>query len=66
MAARKLNLVELHGSVKVGEDGRGTAVIGQEQITQGRLRALKVVPIIMHLDYMPRQRALRALPGACG
>ncbi|HCU35769.1 MAG TPA: hypothetical protein DGT21_10015, partial [Armatimonadetes bacterium] len=66
MAARKLNLVELHAGMKVNAEGRGVATIDQGKITAGRLRALKVVPIIMHLDYLHGTGLYERYPGVVG
>ena len=48
----KMNLAEVHASVSIAKDGRGVATIAQDLLDRGRLHAVKVVPIIMHLDYL--------------
>ncbi len=62
MSAHKLNLVEVHASVSVDKDGVGHAVLKQELIEQGRLCALKMVPIIHHLDQLHGTGLLRPFP----
>jgi hypothetical protein len=52
MASHKMNLVESHVSLTMSEDGKGTAKADTDLIEQGRLHALKVVPIITHLDHL--------------
>lgn len=48
----KMNLIEVHASLSIDKDGKGVAAIGQDLLDKGRLHAVKVVPIIMHLDYL--------------
>ncbi len=52
MTTYKLNLLEKTANLSFDERGKGIAQIDQELIDHGRLRALKVVPIILHLDYL--------------
>jgi hypothetical protein len=52
MAAQKFNLIESHATLKLDEAGNGVATFDAELVTRGRLRALKVVPIITHMDQM--------------
>jgi hypothetical protein len=52
MAAQKLNLIETHANFSLDEDGKAVASFSPELVTRGRLRALKVVPIIHHLDQL--------------
>ena len=52
MASQKMNLVETHISLTVNEAGRGVARLDETTAERGRLNALKVVPIITHLDQL--------------
>ncbi|NPV46119.1 MAG: hypothetical protein HPY69_04110 [Armatimonadetes bacterium] len=52
MAAQKMNLVETHISLTVDAQGRGVAHLDEATAERGRLNALKVVPIITHLDQL--------------
>ncbi|MBU0606963.1 MAG: hypothetical protein KKI08_03715, partial [Armatimonadetes bacterium] len=52
MASQKLNLIETHSTLKLDDNGNGVATFDPELVTRGRLRALKVVPIITHMDQM--------------
>jgi len=52
LAEQKMNLVEVHASLGFDEEGRGVATLPQELLDRGRLHAVKVVPIIRHLDYL--------------
>ena len=54
MAAHKMNLVESHVTLKMSEDGRGVAEADTDRIRLARLHALKLVPIITHLDHLGR------------
>lgn len=53
MAERKMNLVESHVELSVGPDGRGTAVIPDKLIERAQRHAVKLVPIITHLEQLP-------------
>ena len=66
MAGCKLNLVEVHARLNVAEDGKGVATMDEELIESGRLRALKVVPIIMHLDYLRSSKLYERWPEVQG
>ena len=50
MAAHKMNLVERHVTLKVQPDGKGVAETDTDLIELARRHALKVVPILTHLD----------------
>lgn len=52
MAAQKMNLVETHIDLTVNDEGRGVARLDAATAERGRLNALKVVPIITHLDQL--------------
>ncbi len=61
MASMKMNLVETHVSLGM-KDGRGVAQISQEAIDFARARALKLVPIITHLNGLERTGIYDAYP----
>jgi len=52
MAGYKMNLVEAHVTLKVTAEGVGVAKTNAERVELGRLNALKLVPIITHLDQL--------------
>lgn len=52
MASLKMNLIETHATLKIDEAGNGTASFEADLVTKGRKHALKVVPIITHLDQL--------------
>ncbi|MGQ9732560.1 MAG: glycoside hydrolase family 20 zincin-like fold domain-containing protein [Candidatus Zipacnadales bacterium] len=52
MAERKMNLVESHVRMSLDEDGHGVAKLDETLLERGRKHALKVVPIITHLDQL--------------
>lgn len=52
LASQKMNVVEEHSSLSVSAEGRGEAQCNPKLIEQGRLHALKIVPIITHLDQL--------------
>jgi hypothetical protein len=52
MAERKMNLVESHVEMSIDEAGHGVAKIDEALLERGRKHALKVVPIITHLDQL--------------
>ena len=52
MAAQKFNLIENHSTLTLDADGKGVATFDPEVVTRGRLRAMKIVPIITHMDQM--------------
>lgn len=54
LAKYKMNLIETHVKLKVSEDGKGFVEADTERIELGRRHALKVVPIITHLDHLRR------------
>ncbi|HID05630.1 MAG TPA: hypothetical protein EYP10_00630 [Armatimonadetes bacterium] len=65
-AERKLNLVEAHASLKFDENGKGVATISEDLLKRARLHAVKVVPIIMHLDYLRSTGILERHPEVKG
>lgn len=48
----KLNLVEFGTELRLNEDGRGVARLNGDLLARARLYAVKVVPFIVHLDYL--------------
>ena len=66
MAAHKMNLVESHVRLGVDEQGNGTAHISQEMLDLGRRNALKLVPIVTHLEQIDRTGIFRVLPQTAG
>lgn len=52
LASQKMNVVEQHSTLTVNAAGRGEAQCDPKLIEQGRLHALKIVPIITHLDQL--------------
>lgn len=65
LAQQKMNLVEDHASLRVDQDGRGHASYSDEKLSLARRHAIKLVPIITHLDQLDRtgifERAPRVL-----
>jgi len=53
MAERKMNLVESHATLSVDAGGRGTAELAPALLARARSHALKLVPIITHLEQLP-------------
>ncbi len=62
MASHKLNLVEAHVSLEVNKAGKGIAKADEKLIELGRRHALKVVPIITHLDHLERTGVYEVFP----
>ena len=62
MAEHKMNLVEAHVDLKVTPDGRGLAKTNAERVELGRLHALKLVPIITHLDQLESTGIYKVFP----
>ncbi|MEA3400750.1 MAG: glycoside hydrolase family 20 zincin-like fold domain-containing protein [Armatimonadota bacterium] len=54
MAEHKLNLVERHAGLSFTDDGAPVAELDEDRLRAARLRALNLVPIIHHLDYLGR------------
>jgi len=46
----KMNLVETHVNLGLDDAGRGTATMPEELLARGQRHAVKIVPIITHLD----------------
>ena len=62
MAERKMNLVEFHTTHEVDEKGNAVAEISRSLLRRGRLNAVKMVPIISHLNGMGRRGVYQAYP----
>jgi Glycosyl hydrolase family 20, domain 2 len=52
LADRKMNLVESHVTMSIDEAGHGVAKIDEKLLERGRTHAVKIVPIITHLDQL--------------
>ena len=65
LARMKMNLVETHVTLGMKE-GRGVAQMSQEDIDFARVRALKLVPIITHLNSLGRTGVYDAYPDLRG
>jgi hypothetical protein len=66
LAAHKMNLVERHVTLKVGPDGKGSAETDADLTELGRRHALKVVPIITHLDQLEGTGIYKVFPDLRG
>lgn len=66
LASQKMNLVEAHVGLHVTPDGKATAEIDPELLERGRLNAVKVVPIITHLDQLQRTGIYDVYPELMG
>ena len=53
LAERKMNLVESHVGLSVGPDGHGAAAISADLLARAKRHAVKLVPIITHLEQLP-------------
>ncbi len=62
MAAHKMNLVEAHITHQVNDDGTVTVKVNEERLEAGRLNALKLVPILTHMDQLARTRVYEVYP----
>ncbi len=51
-ADEKMNLIESHCRLSMADDGRGEGSIGEDFVEEARLHAIKVVPILTHLDQL--------------
>jgi len=65
-AERKLNLIEAHSRLSLDDQGRGVATIDAKRQEQARLRAIKWVPIITHLDQLGRTGIYKRYPELMG
>lgn len=62
LADRKMNLVESHSEFSIDEQGRGKARIDAQRQQAARLRAIKWVPIVTHLDQLHRTGIFERFP----
>jgi len=58
-ADRKLNLMEVHCTLSIDENGRGVAELDPAAVNEARLRAVKVVPIILHFSHLTIREGLK-------
>ncbi len=61
-ADRKMNLIESHVDMSLDEEGHGVAKIDETLLERGRKHAVKVVPIITHLDQLARSGVYEQFP----
>ncbi len=66
MAAHKMNLVETHVRLGVDEQGRGTAAVSAQMLELARSNALKLVPIVPHLEQIESTGIFERLPQTAG
>lgn len=66
IAEHKMNLVEVHSKLALDEQGRGVAFIDAARQEAARLRAVKWVPIITHLDQLHRSGIYERYPELLG
>jgi len=62
MARHKMNLVESHVTLGMTEDGHGRAEADPALVDRGRRHALKLVPVITHLNGLGRTGIYRVYP----
>ena len=62
LAERKMNLVEFHTTHMTDKDGKAVTDINQALLLRGRINAVKMVPIISHLNSMGRRGVYAAYP----
>jgi len=62
LAERKMNLVEFHTKHEVDKAGAPVTGISQSLLRRGRLNAVKMVPIISHLNGMARRGVYEVYP----
>lgn len=66
MAERKMNLVEFHTLHDVASNGTVMTGMDSALLRRGRLNAVKMVPIISHLNFRGSSGAYAAFPGLRG
>lgn len=66
MAERKMNLVEFHTPHDVASNGTVTTSMDSALLRRGRLNAVKMVPIISHLNFRGNSGAYAAFPDLMG
>ena len=62
MAERKFNLIERHADLTVDENGVGHATMDEELMERARKHAMRIVPIIHHLEQLKRTGMFEAYP----
>ncbi|MBC7286656.1 MAG: hypothetical protein H5T86_01150 [Armatimonadetes bacterium] len=62
LADLKMNLIEDHASLSFDESGHAHATYPADKIEQARRRAMKLVPIITHLDQLERRGIFKHHP----
>ena len=62
MSEGKLNLIELHATLTVDEAGAGHATMKPETMDRARRHAVRIVPIIHHLEQLEDTGIFRAFP----
>jgi hypothetical protein len=62
LAERKLNLLEIHCSLTVDENGNGHAFLDPKIIILAKRHAIKLVPIIRHLDQLETTGIFKQYP----
>lgn len=67
LAERKMNLVETHATrLTVTPEGRGEASLDPQLIAEASRRAIRLIPIITHLDQLRRTRIFERYPHVFG
>lgn len=66
LAERKLNLIEFHTTHQVAKDGKAETLIDSSLLQRGRLNAVRMVPIISHLNGMGQRGVYDAFPDLKG
>ncbi len=61
LAERKMNLLESHVGLSVDANGHGTAAISENLLSRAKRHAVKLVPIVTHLEQLPAE-VLARLP----
>ena len=62
MAERKFNLIEAHAKVTVDDQGTGHATMDESLMARARRHAVRIVPIIHHLEQLSRSGIFRVCP----
>ncbi|MBM4087174.1 MAG: hypothetical protein FJ272_20480, partial [Planctomycetes bacterium] len=62
MAERKMNLVEFHTEHRVDAQGKPVTSIAQSLLRRGQLNAVKMVPIISHINHLASRGVFAAYP----
>jgi len=62
MAARKMNALEFHSPHSVTPEGKMVGEVSPARLGRGRTHAMKMIPIISHINLMGRRGVFRAYP----